>query len=361
MPGGAVPARRLRPPGGAARATTRTTTTTTTTRLHAIGVLAKKAKQAELRTYVQEGVEDSVMEAYQKIKDSLEKASGDGGSDRGGAAGGGCQPGPLQLALTKRKGTITVIAEYKRKNDQCETGYIGDVFDPELLSPVFREHGCSGIAVLADARMGGCTYGDLRSFVEEQRRAQHQVPGPVPVINSDLIVDEIQVARTAAYGAAACVVTFGVVGAEALSGLLAACRAVDVEAIVAVSTAEEAQAAVDLGARILSVTAAEVDEKVGAVRDLRVPEGEQVCKIANILAKNNKQLQEIEEAWALRDQGFQCAWVADALYKGGADSVEHPGAIIRSMKSKSSLKWASPKAYSGKGEGAREYLGDILM
>jgi indole-3-glycerol phosphate synthase len=31
------------------------------------------------------------------------------------------------------------------------------------------------------------------------------------------------------------------------------------------------------------------------------------------------------------------------------------------MKAKSSVKYASPKARSGKGEGAREYLGDILM
>jgi indole-3-glycerol phosphate synthase len=298
---------------------------------------------------------------YQKIK---ERAAASATTTRTAAAEqeeSQWEPGPLQQALTKRKGTITVIAEYKRKTDQCETGYIGDVFDPELLSPTFREYGCSGIAVLADARMGGCTYDDLQAFVEEQRRAQNEVPGPIPVINSDLIVDEIQVARTAAYGASACVITLGVAGPDALPSLLDACRAVDVEAIVAVSSSEEAQIAVDLGARILSVTADGVDAKVAAVQDLRVPDGHHVCKIANILAKNNKQLQEIEEAWALRDQGFQCAWVSDALYKGGADSVEHPGAIIRSMKSKSSLKWASPKAYSGKGEGAREYLGDILM
>ena len=79
------------------------------------------------------------------------------------------------------------------------------------------------------------------------------------------------------------------------------------------------------------------------------------------LARNDKQLQEIEEAWAVRDKGFNCVWVGEALYKEGSDATEHPGAIIKSMRSKSSLRFASPKASSGKGEGAREYLGDIMM
>ena len=79
------------------------------------------------------------------------------------------------------------------------------------------------------------------------------------------------------------------------------------------------------------------------------------------LANDNKALEEVEEAWVLRDQGFTSVWVSDALYKSGNDPSEHSGAIIRAMCAKSSVKWASAKAMGGKGEGAREYLGDILM
>lgn len=319
--------------------------------LFAIGALAKKAKQAELRKYVDDGVEDSVLQVYRTMKDAMSSVDL---SDQ--------SPGPLQQALTKRKGTITVIAEYKRKNDQCENGYIQQVFDPELLSPVFREYGVSGIAVMACERMGGCTYEDLKQFVEEQRRAKFEVPGPVLIINSDLIVDELQIARTAAYGASACAINLSVVGPDTLVTLLKAAKAANIEAIVSVSSHEEAQQAIDLGARILCVVTVDgADGKVAVVDGLEIPEGQQVCTIASVIARSDKQLQEIEEAWALRDKGFNCAWVGDALYKGGADQIEHPGAIIRSIKSKSSLRWASPKAYSGKGEGAREYLGDIMM
>jgi indole-3-glycerol phosphate synthase len=104
-----------------------------------------------------------------------------------------------------------------------------------------------------------------------------------------------------------------------------------------------------------------VDDKVAVIDGLTIPDGQQVCTIANILTRNDKALQEIEEAWAVRDKGFNCVWVGEALYKSSSDLEEDPSAIIMSMKSKSSLKWASPKARSGRGEGAREYLGDILM
>lgn len=327
-------------------------TTKRATELRAIGVLAKKAKQADLRKYVQGGVEPEVMEYVKKIKDNIDSV-GDLASQ---------SPGPLQEALTRRKGTITVIAEYKRNNAAFENNKIPTVFDPELLSPQFREYGASAIAVLADERMGGCTYDDIRTFVEEQRRARNEVPGPLPVINNDLVVDEIQVARTAACGAVACVITLGVVGVDELPNLLRACHAVDIEPIVGVRTPAEAQQAVDAGGRILSVVGIDgVDEKVAVIDSLSVPDGQQVCTIANILCKNDKELKEIEEAWAIRDKGFNCGWVGEALYKAGGDATESPGNIIKSMKSKSSLKWASPKATTGRGEGAREYLGDILM
>jgi indole-3-glycerol phosphate synthase len=327
-------------------------TTTGRTSLYAIGFFVKKAKEEELRKYIQEGVPDDVMQTYQQLKDKIETVDL-------------AQPqtvGPLQEALTRRKGTLTVIAEYKRRSSEAENGYISDIFDPELLSPTFREFGASAIAVMADERMGGCTYDDIAAFVEEQRRAQTQVPGPVPVINNDLIIDEIQIARSATMKCAACVINLAVVGKDQTELLLKAAKAVNLEAIVAVSSREEAQTAIDIGARMLSVIHVDgIDAKVEVVRDLNIPDGETVTKIANILAKNNKQLKEIEEAWAIRDKGFNCAWVGEALFKSGSDFTEHPGAIIKSMKSKSSLKWASPKASSGRGEGAREYLGDILM
>jgi len=303
-----------------------------------------------VRKYCEQGPPDSVLSLLKQIKD----ASGDDDASNDGAGES------LQSLLTKRKGTITVIAEYKRKLEG--DGYLSEILPPEILSPVFREFGAAAVAVLADDRTGGCSYDDVATMVEEQRDARGEVPGPLPVISSDLIVDEIQIAQAADAGAKAVTVTYGVVGAEKVAQFIKDAKALGLEAIVSVSSAEEAQGAVDAGASIVSVAGVDgADAKYEVIESLSVPEGRSVCTIANILAKDNKALEEVEEAWICRDRGFNCVWVSDALYKSGNDPVEHPGAIITSMKAKSSVKYASPKARSGKGEGAREYLGDILM
>lgn len=319
---------------------------TSSTSLHALGVFVRKAKEADVRKYCEDGPPESVLALLKQIKD----ASGETNTEEG----------ELQKELTKRKGTITVIAEYKRKLEG--SGFLSEILPPEVLSPVFREFGAAAVAVLADERTGGCGYDDVAKVIEEQEEARGEVPGPLPVISSDLIVDEIQIAQAADAGTKAVTVTYGVVGPEKVAQFVKDAAAVGLEVIVNVGSAEEAQGAVDAGASIISVCGVEGAEgKYSVIESLNIPEGRKVCTIANILAKDNKALEEVEEAWICRDKGFNCVWVSDALYKSGNDPVEHPGAIINSMKAKSSVKYASPKARSGKGEGAREYLGDILM
>ncbi len=324
---------------------------TSSTSLYALGVLARKAKEIEIRQYCEKGIDESVMEKVKLMKENLPKVSENTEE----------VVGPVQSGLTKRKGTISIIAEYKRKFI-VDDGFANEVWEPKLLSPTFREFGARGIAVMADERIGKCTYDDIVELVKEQKSAQGDVPGPVPVICSDLIVDEVQIARSASVGAEAVLVTFGVVGKEKVGFFIKCAHAVGLETIVAVSNHAEAQAAVDVGARIISVSGVDdVEEKVAVISNLNIPEGAAVCKIANIIPRDNKALEEVEEAWVCRDKGFNAVWVSDSLYKSGNDPAEHVGAIIKAMAAKSSVKWASAKAMGGKGEGAREYLGDILM
>ncbi|KAL7444901.1 hypothetical protein ACHAXH_008762, partial [Discostella pseudostelligera] len=324
-----------------------------TSALGAIGVFVRKAKEADVRKYCEEGPSESVLALLKQIKDAAAAATDDAGvSDEATPVG------EIQSQLTKRKGTITIIAEYKRK--VVGSGFLSDILPPEILSPVFREFGASAIAVLADERTGGCSYEDITTTVQEQNEAQGEVPGPLPVISSDLIVDEIQIAQAADAGAKAITLTYGVWGSGGDGGSGASdkvrqfiqdAKSVGLEVIVNVGSADEAQGAVDAGASMISVVGVDgADNKYAVIENLVVPPGRQICTIANILAKDNKAMEEVEEAWMCRDKGFNCVWVSDALYKAGNDPVEHPGAIINSMKAKSSVKYASPKARSGKGE-----------
>lgn len=344
--------------------------------LHAIGVLARKAKETNVKKFLESGdVPSEVLDLLAK----LENNDDDGG-------GTVTTPGPLQTALTKRRGTITVVAEYKRRLERG--AFIDEIYDPALLSPTFREFGAAAVAVMADERMGGCDYGDLRAVFDEQETARGDVPGPLPLISSDLVVHPVQLAQSKVAGCAGVLLRYGTLSPDTFAALLQQARRLDLEAVVQVDDQAEAQAAVDAGATMLMLTvtrgvgvggaaaAAKDDAKsdgedspthpqqrMNIVSSLQLPEDSTVpiCAIANLLAYDDKGLQEVEDAWVCRDAGFQAVWVSEVLYKSGNDAYEHPGAIINSMKSKSSVKWASVKARGGKGEGAREYLGDILM
>jgi len=329
---------------------TTSTSTSTSTQLNAIGVLARKAKEADVRAYCEGGVDDKVMEQVQIMKTNLPTLPTNEEV-----------VGPLQSCLTKRKGTVSIIAEYKRKF-AVESGFVDEVFEPDILSPIYREYGAMALSVLADERIGGCTYDDIEKVVKEQQSAKGEVPGPMPVISNDLIVDEVQIARSAASGANSVVVNLSVVGVEKTELFIQCAKALNMETIVSVSNQEEAQKAVDVGGRMIMVPPLEdMDERYGIVSSLNIPDGAQVCTISNISTNDNKALEEVEEVWVCRDRGFNAVWVGDVLYKAGSDVAEHAGKIIKSMAAKSSVKWATPKALGGKGEGAREYLGDIMM
>ena len=94
-----------------------------------------------------------------------------------------------------------------------------------------------------------------------------------------------------------------------------------------------------------------------------------VCVVARVDARDDQGLEEAEESWELRDAGYDAVWVSDVLYKFGsfsgnlfASSPDTITSVVKAMKSKASTKFARASgAFSGKGEGAKEYLGDILM
>ena len=272
------------------------------TALGAIGVFVRKAKEAEVRKYCESGPSQSVLAILDQIKDARQASSSSSTATT-------TTPGPLQTALTKRRGTITIIAEYKR--NLTGTAYLSEIPPPQILSPVFREFGASAVAVYADVQFGGCTYDDVYDVVREQNEARGEVPGPLPVISSDVIVDEIQIARAKDSGAIGIVVTYNVVGQDKVRQFIQDAASIGLETIVNVGNEEEAQNAVNVGANIISVVGVNgADSKYQVISSLSIPEDRTVCTIANISAKGNKALEEVEEAWMCRDAGFNCVWVS---------------------------------------------------
>ncbi|GMI20492.1 hypothetical protein TeGR_g6565 [Tetraparma gracilis] len=314
--------------------------------LRAVSVLARRAKEAEVAALLASLPVTDPLPALLGTLPSLLSARPPPAF-----------PSRLRDSLTKRRGNLSIVAEYRLKGTGLAE--LGGSAAPAIVSKLIRVGGAAAAAVMADPRMGGCDYPDVAAFVAENETARGGVPGPLPVVSSDLVVTEAQVARAKLAGAAAVTLSAAALGKELLKTLLEAAAAFGLEAVVFCGSEEEVVGAVGLGATIVCIAAEEDVEVKKEWRERSIPEG--VCAVCLISSAPDALLTEVEEAWRLRDAGFNAAWVCDCLYKAGADPAEQAGAIIGAMKAKSSVKWFSAKGKSGRGEGAKEYLGDIMM
>ena len=160
-------------------------------------------------------------------------------------------------------------------------------------------------------------------------------------------------------GASAFAIYLAVTGEPLGKSLYESSQRAGMEAVVVCETAEEIKVAVEMGAGIVCVSSSEAVAVKASWRADLIPEG--VCAVARLSSAGTGDLSEIEESWQLRDAGYQSVWAVACLHKASGDDAEHAGAVVQAMRSKASVKWASVKSMSGKGEGSKEYLGDLML
>jgi len=338
--------------------------------LRAVGVLQRKAKENEMRKY-REGLADG-----DAVLAALDAAAAGtlAGREREGF-------GRVRSILKREpRGALRVVAEYHAKTPAAlkKLG-VKDYVGPSVtrVSNEVRDAGAAIFALDMDRLAGGCEASDFAKALAEQNTAENDFPGPLPIVWADTVVDEVQLAAAYAGGAAAVTLGLETVGAERCAELRSlAEEAYGLEAIVVCAPrsagAEGLEAlmrtAVDaVGATTIMVGAVSDDDAKAAPGILR--DGDDVVLVGRIDAKDDQGLEEAELAWELRDAGYDAVWVSDVLYKFGsfsgslfAAAPDTVTSVIKAMKSKASTKYARASgAFSGKGEGAKEYLGDILM
>lgn len=284
------------------------------------------------------------------------------------AGKGGERSKAFVKALDLPKGSLTVIAEVKRRSPS--KGHIGEIKDPGILSRVYYEGGAAAISVLTDLEGFGGTMKDLESVVATQRAFKGNYPGPCPVLRKDFIIDELQIAEAAAGGASAILLIIAALGKEKAKELLEATHAIGLDALVEVHDEEELQTALDIGAEVVGVNNRDLRTfDVSLDTSLRlaplVPPG--IIKVAE------SGVGECIDAWKLRDAGYQAVLVGESLvraYEGSAmDSTSYTmgynqaKGLIRAFKAKGSVKFGNTAsaAFFGKGEGASETLGEMSI
>jgi indole-3-glycerol phosphate synthase len=148
----------------------------------------------------------------------------------------------FRSALQQSDGSLAVIAEIKKASPSA--GVIADSFDPVETAKNYERAGANAISVLTDTKF---FQGKLQDLADVRRAVS------VPLLRKDFILDEIQIAESAANGADAILLIVAALEQGQLVDLLHATATYRLDALVEVHTREELNRALDAGAKIVGI------------------------------------------------------------------------------------------------------------
>ncbi|MDW5323141.1 indole-3-glycerol phosphate synthase TrpC [Plantactinospora sp. KLBMP9567] len=157
-------------------------------------------------------------------------------------AGAATPPRDAYAAL--RRPGVGVIAEVKRSSPS--KGQLAEIADPADLAGDYAAGGARCISVLTEGRWFGGSLEDLaavRSAVD------------IPVLRKDFVVSSYQVHEARAHGADLVLLIVAALEQNVLVGLLERIESLGMTALVEVHDEEEADRAMEAGARVIGVNA----------------------------------------------------------------------------------------------------------
>jgi indole-3-glycerol phosphate synthase len=148
----------------------------------------------------------------------------------------------FRSALQQSDGKLAVIAEVKKASPSA--GVIASSFDPVEIAKNYERGGANAISVLTDTKF---FQGKLQDLADVRRAVS------VPFLRKDFILDEIQIAESAANGADAILLIVAALEQGQLIDLLQATARYRLDALVEVHTGEELNRALDAGAKTIGI------------------------------------------------------------------------------------------------------------
>ena len=148
------------------------------------------------------------------------------------------------LAVLRESSGIGVIAEVKRRSPS--KGDLAEIPDPAALAKDYEDGGARVISVLTEQRRFGGSLADLdavRAVVD------------VPILRKDFIVSPYQVHEARLHGADMVLLIVAALEKNALAALLDRVESLGMTALVEIHNAEEADKALEVGAKVIGVNA----------------------------------------------------------------------------------------------------------
>jgi indole-3-glycerol phosphate synthase len=153
-------------------------------------------------------------------------------------------PAPLNVLTALRAPGIAVIAEVKRASPS--RGELANIADPAELARAYESGGARVISVLTEERRFHGSLADLDAVRAAVR---------IPVLRKDFIVRPYQIHEARAHGADMLLLIVAALEQPALESLLERTESLGMTALVEVHTEEEADRALQAGAKVIGVNA----------------------------------------------------------------------------------------------------------
>jgi indole-3-glycerol phosphate synthase len=151
---------------------------------------------------------------------------------------------PLDAYAALRRPGVGVIAEVKRSSPS--KGQLAEIPDPAELAAEYEAGGARCVSVLTEGRWFGGSLDDLAAVRSRLS---------IPVLRKDFIVSAYQVHEARAWGADLVLLIVAALEQKVLTGLLDRIESLGMTALVEVHTEEEADRAMEAGARVIGVNA----------------------------------------------------------------------------------------------------------
>jgi indole-3-glycerol phosphate synthase len=249
--------------------------------------------------------------AAERSIDALEAAAASAPAPRG-----------FRAALAGHAG-VAIIAECKRRSPS--RGVLRAEYDPVAIARSYERHGAAAISVLTEPAFFD---GSLDHLARVRQAVQ------VPLLRKDFIVDRYQLLEARVAGADAVLLIVAALDDERLGKLLAAARALRLDALVEVHDEPELHRAIAAGADTIGVNnrnlrTLTVDVETSHRLAGRMP--------ADVLAVAESGLRSGNDLRTLRDAGYRAFLVGERFM-----AADEPGAALDALLA--SAPAGSPRA-----------------
>jgi indole-3-glycerol phosphate synthase len=208
----------------------------------------------------------------------------------------------FQSALQRPDGRMAIIAEVKKASPSA--GIIAHAFDPVAIAQQYAASGADAISVLTDEKF-------FQGKLDDLRRVRGAVS--LPVLRKDFILDEVQVAQSAAAGGDAILLIVAALTQEELIRLREAAAAYHLDVLMEVHTLAELERAQKAGAEVIGIN----NRDLGTFMvDLSVTEklSEEVPDETVLVSESG--IKSADDVARMEDLGVDAVLVGEALMRG---------------------------------------------